>query len=107
MPSDVRITPKILVDNNAFSAKHFLPHAIYLFSNQPKDMDVDVWRYKVVFTNKGSGSSPKLILKCHYQGRSNRHATVLDYETRKELITFSCNVAPKAFLDIMNVLLAS
>ena len=103
MAVDSRVTSADFIANKGYSAKHFFNHATYMLANKPNSLDIDIWRYKVVLTN--TKSNKKLILKCHYKGRTNRHVTALEYETRKELLTMTNNISPDVFMKVLLQLL--
>lgn len=93
---DKKITLDIFLKNGGFSAKHFVEHTKYFMQLKPADVMVQMYREKIVVM-RGKKS---VILKCHYNGRSDHYASILS-SSKTELITFHKNIEPGLVMEMI------
>jgi len=99
--TDYKITREEYIQNNGYSSHHFFEHAKYFLETFP-EINPEFYREKIILSYKGK----TIILKCHYNGRSEHYATILS-KCCKELVTFRNTLSPETtsliIVDLLNV----
>lgn len=97
MQKDYEIDLKTFYENNGFSAKYFVQHMQYFVTNHKKlFISFTLYRNKIVLFD-ASGS--KLTLRPHYNGKSNRYASII--RNRTEIATLHYKISPEVFMQVV------
>ena len=80
--------------NDGFSSKRFVSHFKFFIRHKPANVDMKLYRSKVVLLNRQNNRH--IVIKVHWNGRSDKYATILNRNGTIELATFHCRISPEA-----------
>lgn len=78
----------------------FLIHFKYVVDKLPAHIIINLYRTKIILTNRNNGN--KIIIKVHWNGKTDKYMTILNKTGKVELATYHASLS-KCLIYIFQV----